>query len=271
MATRELPPIGLGTWQNDDPEVCARSVEAALAAGYRHVDTAQYYGNERYVGEGLAASSIPREEITVATKLHPETCGLAHDEVLAGAATSCDRLGVETIDLLYVHWPLGNYAAGETLPAFEELLDRGVIDRIGVSNFSLELLEEARDVLETRLFAHQVEMHPLLQQRDLLAHAQEHDYWLVAYSPLARGNVFDVPEIEAIASKHRVSEATVSLAWLLSKDNVAVIPKSATPAHIESNLEARHLELDEEDVAAIDALDRRERFVEREGAPWLGG
>jgi 2,5-diketo-D-gluconate reductase B len=264
-----LPDIGIGTWQNAEPDVCAESVRTALEMGYRHVDTAQAYGNEAAVGEGIAAADVPREEITLATKIHPEETGVAYEEVIEATKESLDRLDVDVIDLLYVHWPIGNYAASETLPAFDELVDRGWIDHVGVSNFDVPLLDEARDRLDSGLFAHQVEMHPLLPQDDLLEHAQTHGYDLVAYSPLARGRVLDLPAIESIANKHGVSGAQVSLAWLLSKDRVRVIPKATSEAHIRDNLAALDLELDPEDVEAIDAIDRTERFVERTGAPWL--
>ncbi|MFA9516383.1 aldo/keto reductase [Halopenitus sp. H-Gu1] len=264
-----LPDIGIGTWQNAEPDTCVESVQTALEMGYRHVDTAQAYGNEAAVGEGIATADVPREEIVLATKIHPEETGVAYDEVLEATQDSLDRLGVDTIDLLYVHWPTGNYDAEETLPAFDELVDRGAIDHVGVSNFDVDLLDEAREHLDADLFAHQVEMHPFLQQADLLEHAQTHEYDLVAYSPLARGRVLEHPEIESIADKHGVSEAQVSLAWLLSKDRVRVIPKATSEAHIRDNFEALDLELDPEDVAAIDAIDRSERFVERAGAPWL--
>lgn len=266
---RGLPAIGLGTWQNTDRETCIDSVSTALEAGYRHVDTAQYYGNEEVVGEGIARADVPRDEIVVATKVHAEKFGLAYDEVIEGLEVSLDRLGLDSLDLLYVHWPVGNYDAAETMPAFDELLDRELIDHVGVCNFSIELLEEARDHLESPLFAHQAETHPLLPRDDLVAHAQKHDYHYVAYSPLARGSVFDVPEIRDIAERHGVSPARVSLAWLLRKDNVAAIPKSSSEGHIRDNLRALDLELTADDVDRIDDIDRTERFVERQGAPWL--
>ena len=264
-----LPAIGLGTWQNTDPETCISSVSTALEAGYRHIDTAQYYGNEEAVGEGIARADVPRDEIVVATKIHAEKFGLAYDEVIEGLEVSLDRLGLDSLDLLYVHWPVGNYDAAETMPAFDELVDRGLIDRVGVSNFSIELLDEARKHLESPLFAHQAETHPLLPQDELVSHAQEHDYHHVAYSPLARGDVFDVPEIQDIAEKHDASAAQVSLAWLLSKDNVVTVPKASSEAHIRDNLGALDLELTADDVERIDNLERTERFVEREDAPWL--
>ncbi|WP_231187698.1 aldo/keto reductase [Haladaptatus sp. DYF46] len=264
-----LPSIGLGTWQNTDRDTCIESVQTALEMGYRHVDTAQYYGNEEAVGEGIASADVPREEVFVGSKVHAEKFGLEHDEVIEGLEVTLDRLGLEYLDLLYVHWPVGNYDAPETMPAFDELVDQGLIEHVGVCNFSVELLEEATDHLESPLFAHQVETHPLLQQDDLIAHAQEQGYNHVAYSPLARGHVFDLPEVVAVADKHGVSPSQVSLAWLLAHDNVSVIPKATSEAHIRDNLGAVDLDLDSEDIERIDNIGRTERYVERDGAPWL--
>ncbi|WP_121743147.1 aldo/keto reductase [Natronorubrum halophilum] len=264
-----LPAIGLGTWQNTDYDTCVETVRTALEEGYRHIDTAQYYGNEEAVGEGVVAADVPREEVFVGSKVHAEMFGLAYDEVIEGLEVTLDRLGLEYLDLLYVHWPVGNYDASETMPAFDELVDRGLIKHVGVCNFSTELLEEAIDYLESPLFAHQVETHPLLQQDDLVAHAQERGYNHVAYSPLARGNVFDLPEVVAIADKHDASPPQVSLAWLLARDNVSVIPKATSEAHIRDNLEAVDLELDSKDIERIQNIERTERYIERDGAPWL--
>ena len=265
----DLPAIGLGTWQNTDTETCIESVKTALEAGYRHIDTAQYYGNEEAVGEGIAQADVPREEVTVATKVHAEKFGLAHDEVIEGLEVSLDRLGLDTLDILYVHWPVGNYDAADTMSGFDELVDDGRIDHVGVSNFTVDLVEEARDELDAPLFAHQAEMHPYLPQDELVEHAQSEDYNLVAYSPLARGEVFDDPVIGEVAERHDASPAQVSLAWLLQKDNVAVIPKASSEDHIRDNLGALDLELDAEDIEEIDGIDRQKRFVERDDAPWL--
>ena len=269
MSQASLPPIGLGTWQNTDPNQCAESVRVALDAGYRHVDTAHYYGNEEYVGDGLAAADVDREDVVVATKVHAEKTGLDYDGVIEGAELSCERLGVDYLDVLYVHWPVVNYEAEETMAAFGELHQRGTIEHVGLSNFTPELLDEARAELDAPVFAHQIEMHPLCPQEDLVAYAQEHDHTLVAYSPLAQGRVFELPEISHVAEKHGVSEAQVSLAWLLSKENVVTIPKATGEAHIRDNLAARDLDLDDEDLARIDGIEREERFIERDDAPWL--
>ena len=207
-----MPMLGLGTWQNDDASECADSVETALEMGYRHVDTAQAYGNEDAVGDGLAAADVDREDIFLATKVW--NANLAAEDVHATTEGSLDDLGVDAVDLLYVHWPAGAYDAEATLGAFDELYDEGKIHNVGVSNFEPHHVEEAMEILDAPVFANQVEIHPFLQQEELRAHAAEHDYELVAYSPLARGDVFSSDVLTDIADDHGVSAAQVSLAWL---------------------------------------------------------
>jgi 2,5-diketo-D-gluconate reductase B len=256
--------MGFGTYQNTGDAV-VQSVVDALDVGYRHIDTAQYYENEAAIGEGLDRSPVNRDEVFLATKIWPDR--LAHDEVLAAARESRDRLGVDTIDLLYVHWPAREYDPESTLSAFERLREDGVIRQIGVSNFTPDLFEEARSVTDAPIVANQVEMHPLLYQLELLSYLQNIDVTLVAFSPLCRGEVFDVPEITAVAEKHEVSPTQVSLAWLLSKDNVAVIPKATSRLHIEDNYRALDLDLDAEDIERIDSIDRHVRNSDPEWGP----
>ncbi len=253
-----MPMLGLGTWQNDDHDQCAESVRTALERGYRHIDTAQAYGNEAAVGEGIAAADVDREDVFLATKVW--NSNLAHDDVLASTEASLSKLGVDAVDLLYVHWPAGAYDPEGTLSAFDELYRQGKIRNVGVSNFEPHHVETALETLEAPLFANQVEMHPFLQQRELRDHASEHDYELVAYSPLARGGVFDDDVLSAIADDHGVSEAQVSLAWL-RENGVTAIPKATGEAHIRDNLASLDLDLSEEDVARIDAIERTERRV----------
>ncbi|WP_254841431.1 aldo/keto reductase [Natronomonas marina] len=259
-----MPVLGLGTWQNADPEACVESVRAALETGYRHVDTAQAYDNESSVGEGIAAADVDREDVFLATKVWIDQ--LAGDDVVESTEASLDRLGVDYLDLLYVHWPAGDYDPAETLSAFEELRAEGRIDRIGVSNFEPEHLEEARSAIDAPIFANQVEMHPLLQQANLREYCAEADIELVAYSPLARGEVFDVDVLSDIAADHGVSEAQVSLAWLREK-GVTAIPKATGVDHIEDNWASLGLELTDEEVARIDAIDREERLIDPDFAP----
>jgi len=259
-----MPVLGLGTWQNDDAETCAESVQTALEMGYRHADTAQAYGNEDAVGDGLAAADVDREEIFLATKVW--ISNLAHDDVLATTEQSLDDLGVDSVDLLYVHWPAGEYDAAETLAAFDELYEQGKVDNVGVSNFEPRHVEEAMEVLDAPLFANQVEIHPFLQQEELRAHAEEHDYELVAYSPLARGAVFDSDVLTDIADGHGVSTAQVSLAWL-RHHGVTAIPKATSRDHIADNFESVDLALSESEIERIDAIERVDRRVDPDFGP----
>jgi 2,5-diketo-D-gluconate reductase B len=265
VAAEGGPRIGIGTYDLD-PDVCTTSVAAALNVGYRHVDTAEMYENEAAVCRAVEVADVERAEVFVATKIHSRN--LSYDDVLEHAGESRDRLGVGTIDLLYVHWPIRAYDPEETLAAFDELHGRGVVRNVGVSNFTPRLLEEAMDLLDAPLFAHQVECHPLLQQEELRRYAREHDHYLVAYSPLAKGAVTEEPVIQDVAAEYDATAAQVSLAWLLSKENVVPIPRSSTEAHIEENFEARTVELDPAAIERIDAIERTRRQVNFPGAPW---
>lgn len=261
----ELPRLGLGTDQQTDRETCIESVETALNHGYRHVDSAQGYENEAYVGEGLSRSDVDREDVFIASKLSTET--LAYENVIETTEASLDRLGVDELDLMYVHWPLNTYDPEETLPAVDELVERGLVRHVGVNNFEPRHLAEARDLLAAEIFANQVECHPLLRQDRLRADAREHDYWLVAYSPIARGEIFDEPAIAETAEKHDATPAQVCLAWLLEQANVAAIPK-ATGEHIAENYGALAIDLDAADVERLGSIDGERRVVDVDEAPW---
>lgn len=250
----DLPPVGLGTMGIDDPE----AIETAIELGYRHLDTAQIYDNEAVVGEGIAAAATSRDELTVATKLWVDS--LAAEDVRPGTEASLDRLGLDTVDLLYVHRPRGDYDPETTLPALDELVDEGLVDAVGLSNFEPDQLERAREVLDAPVAAHQVEFHPYYGDRDLLDDAQARDYPLVAYSPLIGGAAFDDPVLTDIAEDRDTSPAAVSIAWVLSHENVVTIPKASTEAHLRANFEAQRLDLDDEDVARIDAIEREEEL-----------
>ena len=265
VPTRDgMPVLGLGTWENDDPAQCTESVKTALETGYRHVDTAQIYGNEGAVGDGIAAADVDRDDVFLATKVWIDQ--LAPDDVIESTRESLEKLGTEYVDLLYVHWPAGAYDPAETLPAFAELRDDGLIDRIGVSNFEPEHLDAAADALGEAPFANQVEMHPLLRQEELREYADANGVELVAYSPLARGEILDDPAIVHIAEKHGVSAAQVSLAWLREK-GVTAIPKATGEDHIADNWASLGLELDDDDVEEIDTLGRTDRQLNPDFGP----
>lgn len=266
MPLEELPRLGLGTYSEADRDQWTQRVETALQVGYRHVDTAQGYENGAYLGAGITNSAVDREALFLATKV--DTGNLGYDDVLESVEASLDRLQTAYVDLLYVHWPHDTYDAAETLSAFDELRDRGAIRHVGVSNFEPDQLDRARDVLDAPIAAHQVECHPLLHQEELRAYAREHDHWLVAYCPLAKGGVFDVAVLNEIAEKHGVTPAQVSLAWLLSKDNVAAIPKASGEAHMRENLLTRELSLDRSDLDRIDAIERERRLIDPDIGAW---
>ncbi|MES3161163.1 MAG: aldo/keto reductase [Halorubrum sp.] len=252
-----LPAVGLGTMGIDD----AGPIATALDVGYRHLDTASIYENEAAVGEGLAASDVPREEVVVATKLW--TDALAAGEVGPAARESAAKLGVDTIDLLYVHRPRAEYDPEATLPALDRLVEEGVVDRIGVSNFEPAQLDRAIELLDAPIAAHQTELHPLWYRPELIDHAREAGYSVVAYSPLSGGRVREVEAVTAVAARHGSTPEAVALAWALSKEPVVTIPKASSEAHLRANLAAADLELSPEDIAAIDAVEHdRELFPE---------
>ncbi|MFB6295479.1 MAG: aldo/keto reductase [Halobacteriales archaeon] len=250
----ELQDVGLGTMGIDDPA----TIETAIDLGYRHLDTAKIYGNEDAVGEGIARGGVDREDLFVATKLWIDQ--LAYDDAIHATKAALDRLGLETVDLLYVHRPRGQYDPADTLAAFDDLQDRGWIRHVGVSNFEGPQLEAAREHLDAPLFANQVEYHPLFQPTGALADAREHDYYLVAYSPLANGRAGEIPEVVEIAEKHGVTPETVPLAWLAAKENVTAIPKASSEAHLRANLEAAGVELDPADHDRLDGIDREDEL-----------
>lgn len=264
MPALELPPIGYGTSGDETGDVWTDSVAAALDAGYRHIDTAQMYGNEAEVGAGIRQSSVDRADVVLATKVHPTNLGAA--DVTRTTRESLERLGVDKVEMLYVHWPAKAYEADATLAAFDELHAEGVIDHICLSNFTPALLDEARSILDAPIAAHQIECHPLLPQTELRAYATRHDHHLVAYSPLGRGEILDHPVLADIAATHDVSTAQVCLAWAIEHD-IVPIPKS-TGGHIADNLEATTLHLDDDDLSAIDGIEERRRVIDPEMGPW---
>lgn len=244
-------------------------IQMALEAGYRHVDTARLYGNESEVGDALNAVAVDREDILVATKVdHFEEPEPTPDYVRTTVNESRDRLGVDRIDLLYHHWPRRESNVETVLPVFEELVDEGGVANVAVSNYPIRYLERIEELVDVPIVANQVEMHPLLQQRELYEYLRERDTFLVAYSPIAQGKVFDVPELIDIAKRHDTTPAAVSLAWLFEKEGVIPIPRSSSSEHIKANLAARDLTLDDDAIATIESIDREERLEDPDWMEW---
>jgi 2,5-diketo-D-gluconate reductase B len=258
----EVPKIGFGTWQlkNDD---CVRGVAEALRAGYRHIDTARVYENEQQVGEGIRDSGVPRDEIWLTSKLW--TSSFARDRAKRSAEKSLEALGVDYVDLYLLHWPEPTVPVEETLTALRELQDDGRIRHVGVSNFTVALVEEARR--HATIFANQVEYHAYLGQDALLAQAREHDVLLEAYSPFAHGDLLGDPVLAEIGEAHGKSAGQVALRWLIDQPNVCALPKATAPERIRQNLEVFDFSLSDEERGRIDALERGHRTADPEWAP----
>jgi 2,5-diketo-D-gluconate reductase A len=252
----EVPQLGFGVFQIP-PEETAKAVTQALESGYRHIDTAAAYRNERAVGEALAASGLPRDDVFVTTKVWNSQQG--YDSTLAAFDASAGRLGLEYVDLYLIHWPApGNDRYVETWRAFQALQEDGRIRAIGVSNFQPAHLRRLIDETGVSPSINQVELHPRLQQEDLRAFHREHSIVTEAWSPLAQGRLLDDPALATIAAAHGKTPAQVVLRWHIHLGNV-VIPKSVTPSRIRENLDLFDFELTGEDLEAIRRLDRGER------------
>ena len=238
----------------------------AIDLGYRHIDTAQQYQTEPHVADAIQRSEVDSEDMFVATKLHWGNLG--YEDAIETAIESKERLGVDTIDLLYVHVPYDTYDPDETLPALDALVDDGVVDHIGVSNFLPEMLEVAIERLDHPLFAHQVEMHPLLPQEELHQLAVKHGHWLVAFSPFLKGLISEICEIRTIADRLDSTPHAVSLAWLLDHPNVASLSHSKNESHMQENLAGDLPVLADDDRELIRGIDRKYRMWDGRIDPW---
>lgn len=238
----------------------------AIDLGYRHIDTAQQYQTEPHVADAIQRSKVDSDDVFVATKLHWSNLG--YDDAIETALESKERLGVDTIDLLYIHVPHGTYDPNETLSALDFLVDDGVVDRIGVSNFLPEMLEVAIDRLDHPLFAHQVEMHPLLRQNELHQLAVDYGHWLVAFSPFMKGLIGEIRELRTIANRLDTTPHAVSLAWLMDQPNVAVLSHSKKVPHMRANLSGDLPILTDEDRDLIEGIDREYRMWDGRIDPW---
>lgn len=248
----EIPQLGFGVFQVP-PEETQGVVELAFEAGYRHVDTAAAYRNEKGVGAALAASGLPREDVFVTTKLWNSQQG--YDSTLAACEASLGRLGLDRVDLYLIHWPVPTEDRFvDTWRAFERIHEEGRARTIGVSNFRVQDLERLEAETETRPTVNQVELHPRFQQAELRAWHAEHAIVTEAWSPLAQGNLLDEEAIGRIADAHDKTTAQTILRWHLQLGNV-VIPKSVTPARIRENIEIFDFELSDEDMDAIGKLE----------------
>jgi 2,5-diketo-D-gluconate reductase A len=251
-----IPQLGYGIWQVDRDRT-RDLVLHAISAGYRHIDGAAAYGNERELGEAIAAADVPREQLFITTKLWNADQG--YDKTLRAFDASMEKLGLDYLDLYLIHWPcpsLGLY--GETWRAFEKLQADGRVRSIGVSNFRVEDLQRLIDEHDVVPAINQIELHPRLQQKELRQFHQQHGIATEAWSPLGHGGLLDDPTVVGIAEDHGVSPAQVLLRWHLDLDNI-VFPKASSPERISQNIDLFRFSLSDEQRARIDGLETGER------------
>lgn len=261
----DIPKLGFGTWQLED-EDAARGVATALKTGYRHIDTAQIYGNEAAVGEGLKQSGLKRDAFFLTTKVWRDK--FRDGDLQASVKESLDKLKTDYVDLLLLHWPVPEVPLSETMKAMNEVKDAGLVKHIGVSNFTVDLMDQARAHSNAPLVANQVEYHPYLDQSAVLTACQAAGMAMTAYSPIAQGKVFDDEVITDIAKAHDVSPAQVVLRWLIDQDSLVAIPRSSSDKHIQSNFEIANLTLSEEETGRINALRSPDgRLIDPDWAP----
>lgn len=260
----DVPEIGLGTFKLFGKE-CVNTVKLAINIGYRHIDTAQSYKNEREVGEAIKKSHIDREELFVTTKIwHTH---LEKADVLKIAENSLRELDTPYVDLLLIHWPNPSVDIEQTLESFLSLRDQGKALNIGVANFPLNLLKEINEELNAPIFCNQVEYHPFLDQLDLLDYAAEHDLMLTAYSPLAQGEVVKNDLLQELGEKYGKSPAQIALRWLIEQEQVIPIPKASSEKHLRENIDIYDFALEDDDFYAIDDLENSMRLVNPDFAP----
>ena len=253
----KMPWLGLGTWQSTEGREVEDAVRIALEVGYRHVDTAAAYGNERGVGNAIRQSGVPRDQVFVTTKLWNDDQRKGYDAALRALDSSLEKLGMDYVDLYLVHWPVkGKYK--EAWRAMERIYSEGRAKAIGVSNFMVHHLEDLLAGAGVVPMVNQVEWHPRLLRRPLLEYCAATRIQFESWSPLMKGKVGDVPEVAQIAGRHGKTPAQVVLRWNL-QHGVVTIPKSVRRERIQENAGVFDFELSPDEVARIDALDQDQR------------
>jgi 2,5-diketo-D-gluconate reductase B len=248
---RAMPALGLGTWDLRGA-TCTAAVKQALALGYRHIDTAEMYGNEAEIAKGIGQSGVGREDLFITTKVW--TNHHRAGDFVAAAEASLKRLKTDYVDLLLIHWPNSAVPLGETLGALCQLGKDGKALGVGVSNFSAELLKESLGLADLPLVCDQVPYSLPENQDALLAVTRKAKIALCAYTPLGRGSFLGRPELKATGKKHGKTPAQVALRWLIQQDGVAAIPKAAGEKHLRENLEIFDFTLDAADLKLLAAL-----------------
>ena len=258
----KIPVVGLGTWDLRGRD-CARLVEQAIRLGYRHIDTAQMYDNEQQVGEGVRASGL-RSEVMVTTKVQPTL--LAPHDLERSVKASLAKLRLDVIDLLLIHWPNPRVPLAETLGAMAKMKREGITRHIGVSNFTVKLLDEATRVSDEPLVCNQIECHPFLDQDKVIAACRKLGMAVVAYSPIARGGAKGDALLEKIGKAHGKTAPQVCLRWLVQQ-GIVVIPRTSKRERLEENIGIFDFALSDAEMKAIAGLARGERIVDWSWSP----
>lgn len=259
-----IPKIGFGTWNRDGQEAY-NSVRCALDIGYRHIDTAEGYNNEEFVGTAIAESGLSRDDVFLTTKVAPESFGPR--QIMPHVRASLDKLRVDKVDLLLLHYPsIGDeYDIEDYMAQFAEVFDAGLTSSLGVSNFTKHYIDRASELLGDRVIAtNQVEIHPNMQNRPIVEHCKKAGIPLTAYSPLGRGAVNDDETLCRIGSAHGATAAQIALAFLMAEGFV-VIPSSGNQGRIAENFASQEIVLSEDDIRDIRMLDKGLRLV---NGPW---
>ena len=259
-----LPRLGLGTFRMQD-DTCRAAVESALSLGYRHIDTAEMYGNEDAIGAAIAEAKVARGELHVTTKVWHEN--QAPDAIRRAFDASLKKLRLDYVDLYLVHWPRSDMNLPAVLETLLKLKEQGRTRAIGVANFPVALLKTAVEEIKAPIACNQVEYHVMLDQTRLRKYLASKAIPLVAYCPLAQGRAAADPTLAEIGRKHGASAAQVALKWLLDQDGVAAIPKASRRESQRANLDALNIGLDDEDREAIAGLPKNKRCVDPAGGP----
>lgn len=261
-----VPVVGLGTWKSSGEE-CVRAVLYALdEIGYRHIDTAQAYGNEAEVGKAIQKSSVPRDQIFLTTKIWLDN--MRGGDVQRSVEQSLEKLGTDYCDLILVHWPNRDVDFDETLGALEMVRTQGKTRLIGVSNFTVGQMQQVRDDLQYDIAVNQCEYHPYIDQGPVLDYVRQKDMLFTAYSPIARGLVMKDERIARLAEKYAKTPAQIVLRWQIQQERVVTIPKSSSEKHIAANFDIFDFELDKGDMDLLSNMARDdERIVSPDFAP----
>jgi 2,5-diketo-D-gluconate reductase B len=259
-----LPRLGLGTFRMQG-DACRAAVESALGLGYRHIDTAEMYGNEEPIGAAIASAGVARGDLHITTKVWNEN--LAPDAIRRAFDASLKKLRLDHVDLYLVHWPAKNMNLPAMFETLMKLKQEGRTRAIGVANFNIALLKTVVEDIKAPIACNQIEYHVMLDQTKVRKYLTAKSIPLVAYCPLAQGRAASDEKLMAIGRKHGASAAQVALKWLLDQDGIAAIPKASRAESQKANLEALKLTLDDEDRKAIAALPKDKRFVNPGFAP----